>query len=45
MELSAMPSLEHLTPAQLEELHDACQESRLEPGDELIRRGDEGGKY
>lgn len=44
MELREIPCLQHLTPTQLENLEGACQERRLEAGDELIRRGDAGGK-
>ncbi len=44
MDLREVPSLKHLTPTQLENLANACQERRLEKGEELIRHGDEGGK-
>lgn len=44
MELNEIPALQHLTPAQLDNLRESCQERRLESGEELIRRGDEGGK-
>lgn len=44
MRLCEIPALEHLTATQIENLENACQERRLEPGEELIRKGDEGGK-
>ena len=44
MELRDMPSLEHLTEEQVDALQAQCVELRLGPGDELIKKGDEGGK-
>jgi CPA1 family monovalent cation:H+ antiporter len=44
MELRDIPSLGHLSEEQLEELQSQCEELRLEPGEELIKKGDEGGK-
>jgi CRP-like cAMP-binding protein len=44
MDLTDIAALQHLTPEQLENLRGACDERRLEPREELIRRGDEGGK-
>ncbi len=44
MGLSDIPALAHLTATQLGDLENACEERRLEPGEELIRKGDEGGK-
>ena len=44
MELKDIPALEHLAPTQIENLVNACEERSLASGEELIRRGDEGGK-
>ncbi len=44
MELADFPALQHLSAEQLKELRGACEERHLEAGDELIRRGEEGGK-
>jgi CRP-like cAMP-binding protein len=44
MELKDIPALEHLAPTQIEDLMNACEERSLPSGEELIRRGDEGGK-
>ena len=44
MDLNDIPALAHLTPSQLENLHQVGEQRELSAGEELIRRGDEGGK-
>ncbi len=44
MDLDAFPALQHLSPEQLSDFRRSCAERSLEAGEELIRRGDEGGK-
>jgi CRP-like cAMP-binding protein len=44
MTLSDIPSLAHLTPEQVENLHNICEERTLEDGENLICKDVEGGK-
>jgi CRP-like cAMP-binding protein len=43
MDITDFPALEHLNPTQAENLRAACAERELTAGEELIRRGTEGG--
>jgi len=44
MDITDFPAFQHLNSTQLENLRAACEERELAPGEELIRRGTEGGK-